>query len=164
MEIVNRNGILVKRIIPRLQIAIKILKHTGLRNDFHRNGQMRTQQVFDTHDRECPQALKFKVFAERKPVHGVKHLPTRQIDFGMVNFQHRRACINNVQLRITVIDVLDVATPLVKFVNLVQKQMGESMRIKVFHQIEQVVGTKPKVVQRGVKHILQIGETLFDML
>ena len=68
------------------------------------------------------------------------------------------------QIRIIIVYILDIQAPIFVFVNFVQKQMGCSVRIKIVCQIAQAVGAKPQVVQRGIKDILHIRKTFFDVL
>ena len=69
----------------------------------------------------------------------IHQLPPRKVALRMVDSQHRRACVDHMQRREVVVDVLQQRLPIGEMMHLVDEKMRAAVRIVVVYEVHQVV-------------------------
>ena len=158
------SGFLVIWIETVPQILIKVLKYLCLRCYFHCISGVICKQRFQFNWRHNHNTFIFKIFPKRESIESMERLPSGQICYRIVNRKHSRTGIDDVQIRIIVIEILERHSPALESVHFIEIYVAYTSGIQEFDKLFKIVAVEPQVVKGDIECIVYIAECFLDML
>ena len=105
-----------------------------------------------------------EILAEGEAMECVHTETTGEVALGIVNLEEGGAGEDDVELGIIIVEVLDGTYPAGVFVNLIEKEMGDTVGIEVFCEFGDGMAAEPDVVEGDIEGLCAIREGKADML
>jgi hypothetical protein len=83
---------------------------------------------------------------------------TGEVALGIVDLEEGGTGEDDVELGIVIVEVLDGSYPPGIFVNLIEKEVGDTVSIEVFDQFGDGMVAEPDIVERGIEGFGAVGE------
>ena len=125
---------------------------------------MTPQQFLQRYRLNNAHAFQFQIFAERQTRQMIFRLPSGKIRLRFLQFQNRRAGINDVKAGKIIIQRFDQLLPLRMNMRLVQKNVRASVLNMRFHGFINGMRLKPKMIQGQIQRLLRFFKRCSDPL